>query len=121
VVQQRDLSAPEHDCEGEQEFFGLLPCWGSEADEGAECCHLDGLDAIMSSCDASILDEISDQIVKHVARIVKRWWTLHGLPYVIDAFRVEPDVGTSITCCSISKFSVLTFVCLDIGGACKRR
>jgi hypothetical protein len=30
--------------------------------EGVECDHLDGLDAIMNLCDASILDEIPDDI-----------------------------------------------------------
>jgi hypothetical protein len=86
--------------------------------EGAECRHLDGLDAILSPCDTSILDEILDQIAKLMARIVKRWWTSHSLPYVTDAFHVEPEVGTSISCCGVWKFSVLTFACLDIGGVC---
>jgi hypothetical protein len=40
--------------------------------EGAEFDHLDGLDAIMSSCDAFILDEIPNDIVKPVMHIVKR-------------------------------------------------
>jgi hypothetical protein len=58
----------------------------------AKCCHVDGLDAIMSSCDASILYEIPDDIAKLAGRIVRRWWSLHGLPYVTDVFRVELEV-----------------------------
>jgi hypothetical protein len=46
----------------------------------------------MSSCDASILDEIPDGIAKLMVHIVKRWWASHGLPYVIDAFCVKMDV-----------------------------
>jgi hypothetical protein len=56
----------------------------------AQCHHVDGLDAIISSCDASI-----------TAPIVKRWWTSHGVPYVTDNFRVEPEVRLFfIVCCS---------------------
>jgi hypothetical protein len=78
----------------------------------AQCRHVDGLDAIMSSCDASILDEIPNDIVKLIACIVKRWWTSHGLPYVTDAFHVELEVGISITCCGVWELLVLTFVSL---------
>jgi hypothetical protein len=46
----------------------------------------------MSSCDASILDEIPDDIVKLTTCIVKRWWASHGQPYVTDAFSIEPEV-----------------------------
>jgi hypothetical protein len=77
--------------------------------ENAGCHHLDELNAIMSLCNASILDEIPNDIVKLIARIVKRWWTLHSLPYVIDTFRVEPEVGILVTCCGVWRFLVLTF------------
>jgi hypothetical protein len=75
--------------------------------EGVKCDHLDGLDAIMSSCDASILGEIPDHIAKIVVRIMKRWWTSHGLPYVTGAFRVELEVWIFVTCCTIWWFLVL--------------
>jgi hypothetical protein len=38
-----------------------------------QCRHVDGLDAMMNSCDASILDEIPTNIVKLATCIVKRW------------------------------------------------
>jgi hypothetical protein len=66
----------------------------------------------MSSCDASILDEIPDEIVKLTACIVKRWWASHGLPYVTDTFHVEPEVGIFVACYGFSRFLVLTFVSL---------
>jgi hypothetical protein len=58
----------------------------------AKCCHVDGSAAIMNSCDSSILDEVSDDIAKLVAHIVKRWWSSHGLPYVTEVFHVELEV-----------------------------
>jgi hypothetical protein len=36
-----------------------------------KCRHVDGIDAIMSSCDASILDETPDDIAKLLTRIMK--------------------------------------------------
>jgi hypothetical protein len=68
----------------------------------AECRHVDGLDAIKSSCDGSILDEKPNDIVKLAARIVKRWWSLHGLLYVTEVFCVEPDVRVS---CALLRWS----------------
>jgi hypothetical protein len=82
-------------------------------DENVECHHHDGLDAIMSSCDASIIDEKPDEIAKLAACIVKRWWTSHGLPYVTDVFRIELEVGIFVTCCSVWRFLVLTLVSLS--------
>jgi hypothetical protein len=43
----------------------------------------------MNSCDASILDEVPDDIAKLSTRIIKRWWSSYGLPYVTEAFRIE--------------------------------
>jgi hypothetical protein len=57
-----------------------------------KCHHVDDLGAIMNSCDASIS-----------ALIVKRWWSSYGLPYVTEAFRVEPEVRLLITALQYSK------------------
>jgi hypothetical protein len=57
-----------------------------------ECHHNDGLGAIMNPCNAFILDEVPDDIAKLSAPIVKKWWSLYGLPYVTEAFPVEPEV-----------------------------
>jgi hypothetical protein len=59
------------------------------------------------------VNEIPNNIVKLTARNVKRWWTSHGLPYMTDAFRVELEVGMFISCCSVWRFLVLTFVSLS--------
>jgi hypothetical protein len=57
-----------------------------------KCRHIDGLGIIMNSCDAFILDEVPDDIVKLSTRIVKRWLSSYVLPYVTEAFRVDPEV-----------------------------
>jgi hypothetical protein len=69
--------------------------------ENTYCDHLDGLEAIMNSCDASLLNNIPDEIVKLSGRIVRKWWSSHGLPYVMDIFCVVPEVRVFITCCDV--------------------
>jgi hypothetical protein len=66
--------------------------------ENANCGHVVGLETIMNSCDASILDVIPEVIVKLSGHIMKRWWTSHGLPYVTNAFRVVLEVRMFATC-----------------------
>jgi hypothetical protein len=89
--------------------------------ENAKCRHLDGLDAIMSSCDASILDEIPDEIARLSAHIVKRWWSSHGLPYV-TCFLYQ--VGGENICCLLKCLEIayanFYFSCFDVGGGCWR-
>jgi hypothetical protein len=80
--------------------------------EHAKRRHIDGLDAIMSLCNASILDEIPDEIARLAVRIVKRWRASHGLPYVTDAFCIESEVRIFVACCGVQRFLVLTFVSL---------
>jgi hypothetical protein len=59
--------------------------------EHARCSHVAGLETIMAACDASIFDEVSDDILKLSARIVKKWWSSYGLPYIAGAFHIEPE------------------------------
>jgi hypothetical protein len=54
--------------------------------------HIDGLGAVVNSCDASILDEVPDDIAKLSTHIVKRWWSSYDLPYVTEAFHIKPIV-----------------------------
>jgi hypothetical protein len=76
----------------------------------AKCHRIDELGVVMDSCDASILDEVLEDIVKLFARIVKRWWSSYGLPYDTKAFRVELEVRLLITiCCNICR---LLLICL---------
>jgi hypothetical protein len=63
----------------------------------AKCHHVNGMDAIMSSCDGSILGEIPNDVAMLAACTVKRLWSTHGFPYVTNTFRVEPEVR--LLCC----------------------
>jgi hypothetical protein len=79
--------------------------------ENANCGHLEGLEAIMNSYDVSLLNDIPEEIVKFLRRIVKRWWSSHGLPYVTDVFRVVLEVRVFAACCHVWGLPVLTSVC----------
>jgi hypothetical protein len=59
--------------------------------EHAQCSHMDGLETNMAVCDASIIDEVPDDIEKLSARIVK-WWSSYVLPYVIEVVHIESEV-----------------------------
>jgi hypothetical protein len=78
--------------------------------ENADCGHLDVLKAIMNLCDASLLDDIPEEIAKLSRCIVKRWWTLHGLPNVTDVFRVMPEVRIFAACCDGWRLLILTSI-----------
>jgi hypothetical protein len=79
--------------------------------ERAGCCHLDRLENIMATCDASILDEVPEDISKLSPCIVKRWWSSYGLPYVTEAFHVKPEVKLFVF---ISRYScvIVIYLCL---------
>jgi hypothetical protein len=57
-----------------------------------DCRHVEELQTIMNSCDASILDDILNEIGKLSRSIVRKWWATHGLPYVIEIFHVTLEV-----------------------------
>jgi hypothetical protein len=83
--------------------------------ENVNCDHLEGLETIMNSCDASILDDIPKEITKLSGRIVKRWWTSHGLPYTMIVFHVVPrGVRIFATCCSAWRLLILTISYVSI-------
>jgi hypothetical protein len=63
----------------------------------ANCSHIEGLEAIMNSCNASILDDIPEDIGKFSGCIVWKWWALHGFPYAMDVFCIVPEVWIFVT------------------------
>jgi hypothetical protein len=66
--------------------------------KNVDCDHVEGLQTIMKSCDASILDYIPDKIGKLSGRIIRKWWASHGLPYVTELFHVTPKVRMFYNC-----------------------
>jgi hypothetical protein len=49
------------------------------AEEGCE--HLSKLKKLALSCDASVLQDFPMEAGRIAKRLVKNWWTKHGLPY----------------------------------------
>jgi hypothetical protein len=60
--------------------------------EHAQCPHVKGLEPVMAVCIASMFNEVPEDIAKLSARIVKKWWSSYGLPYVIETVHIEPEV-----------------------------
>jgi hypothetical protein len=69
--------------------------------ENADCGHVEGLQTIMNSCDASILDDIPEEIEKLSRCIVRKWWASHGMPYVMELFCVTPEVRMFWDCYNV--------------------
>jgi hypothetical protein len=59
------------------------------------CEHIEGLQLIMASCEASIPEDLPPELMKLTARIVKRWWSEHGLTDVANRLGKEPEVSLS--------------------------
>jgi hypothetical protein len=51
---------------------------------GVECEHLPELKKLALSFDASILRDVPDDIGRISKKLVKNWWTNHGLPNVMQ-------------------------------------
>jgi hypothetical protein len=48
---------------------------------GVECEHLPELKKLALSCDALILHDVMNDIGRIAKKLMKNWWTNHGLPY----------------------------------------
>jgi hypothetical protein len=46
-----------------------------------ECGHLPELQKLAISCDPSLRHDIPEDLGKIARRLVRNWWTNHGLPY----------------------------------------
>jgi hypothetical protein len=68
------------------------------------CDHIEGLQTIMGLCDASILQDLPEELTKLMGRLVKKWWTEHGLSDVTNCFRKRQQVRIFLVCCNILMF-----------------
>jgi hypothetical protein len=57
------------------------------------CEHLPELWRLVVSSDASLLHEIPKGIGKIVGKVVRRWWTQHGLPYCMQLLKEDNEVS----------------------------
>jgi hypothetical protein len=48
--------------------------------EDSGCGHVPKLQPLVVSSDASVLRDIPEDVQKVAGRLVRRWWTNHGLP-----------------------------------------
>jgi hypothetical protein len=51
----------------------------------------------MTSCDASILEDLPPELLKLTDRIMKIWWSEHGLANVASRLRREQEVSVFLT------------------------
>jgi hypothetical protein len=56
---------------------------------GVECEHLPELRRLAMSCDALLLHDVPEDLGRIAGRLVRNWWTHHGLPCCMQ--RVEED------------------------------
>lgn len=68
------------------------------------CGHTEGLQSVMASCDATILDDLSPELSKRTDHIVRKWWAEHGLPVAACRLRKEPEVSISSSSCNALRF-----------------
>jgi hypothetical protein len=60
---------------------------------GVGCEHLPELKKLALSSDASLLHDVPDDLGRIAKRLVKNWWTHHGLPYCLQKIKEENQVS----------------------------
>jgi hypothetical protein len=63
---------------------------------GEGCRELDRLRCLAASHDATILEDVPEDVHKLVGRIVRRWWKPHSLPEALR--RLEAARTTTVSC-----------------------
>jgi hypothetical protein len=56
---------------------------------GKGCEHLSELKKLALSYDASLLEDFPEDLVQIAKRLVKNWWTKHGLLFCIQKIEEE--------------------------------
>jgi hypothetical protein len=60
---------------------------------GVECGHLSELKKLALSCDVSVLHNVTDDLSKIARKLVRYWWTEHGLSYCMQKVVEENRVS----------------------------
>jgi hypothetical protein len=60
--------------------------------EESSCGHVPELQILVASSDASMLSDIPEDIGKITGRLVRRWWTHHGLLYCMCRLKEDNQV-----------------------------
>jgi hypothetical protein len=84
------------------------------------CCeHIEGLQSIMASCDASILKDLPPELTKLMGHLVKKWWSEHDLPNVANRLCKNLEVSIFSAYCDVLTFCVDIHLYIFLG--CRRR
>jgi hypothetical protein len=81
---------------------------------GEGCEHLSELKKLALSCDPSVLQDFPMEANRIAKRLVKNWWTKHGLPYCMQMIEEENQVSSATLflrvdwCISLSNCFFLT-------------
>jgi hypothetical protein len=63
---------------------------------GEGCEHVLEFKRLALSCDASLIQEFPKDVGRMARKLVKHWWTNHGLPYCIQKIEEENQVSSAI-------------------------
>jgi hypothetical protein len=74
--------------------YALVGVFQMLAREGCE--HLPELRKLALSCDASVLQDFPVETGRIAKKLVKNWWTKHGLPYCMQQIEEQNRVSCSI-------------------------
>jgi hypothetical protein len=61
--------------------------------EDSGCGHVPKLQSLVVSSDASVLRDILEDVQKVAGRLVRRWWTNHGLPKCMHRLKEDNQVN----------------------------
>jgi hypothetical protein len=56
---------------------------------GEGCEHLPELKKLALSCESSLLEDVPNDHGQIAKKLVKNWWTKHGLPYCMEKIEEE--------------------------------
>jgi hypothetical protein len=74
--------------------YALIGVLHMLAGEGYE--HVSELKKLSLSCDASLIQEFPTDVGRMARKLVKHWWTNHGLPYCMQKIEEESRVSSAI-------------------------
>jgi hypothetical protein len=66
------------------------------------CDHMAEVQDLMTSCDATILEDLPPELLKLACRLVKKCWTVRVLPSAARRLRKDPEVNYSSTSAAFS-------------------
>jgi hypothetical protein len=82
------------ECNENTTCYALIGILQMLAGEGRE--HVWDLKKLALSCDASLIQGFPTDVDRMMRKLVKHWWTNHGLPYCMQKIEEENRVSSAI-------------------------